>query len=198
MFARRTVILSLAIAVVSCSSGNGTSSTPSVGDAQRVSSQTSLDAVLDSAPEVANGREVFKKMSVHPPAGAPPILINFLADGPNQAGVPCIDCVNGASTGDNIGMTGPYSYVAANFVWQYEMSFSDMSYKGKCKLAWAITSGKTTIDSFSKTIDLTSDGGFVLYAVARPRPKYSGPATLTGKVTCGKTAQSLQVPLQFE
>ncbi len=86
----------------------------------------------------------------------------------------------------------------ANYVWQYEMSFTDISYKGKCKLAWAITNGNKTIDSFSTTLNLTSSGGFVLYAVDRNRPKYSGPATVTGKVTCGKTSASLQAPLQFQ
>ena len=141
---------------------------------------------------------LFRKLTMTPNAKTPAILINFLANGPNQAGVPCIDCVNGASTQDNVGLTGPNNYVASNFTWQYGISFTDISYKGKCRLAWAITAGKKTIDSFSAKLNLTSAGGFVLYAVARPRPSYSGPATETGRVTCGKDSQSLQVPLYFQ
>ncbi len=124
--------------------------------------------------------------------------MNFVADGPNQAGVPCIDCVNGASNSDNVGMTGPSSYVRTNFVWQYAISFTDISYKGKCNVAWTIVAGKKTIDSFGATFNLPSPGGFVLYAVARNRPKYSGPAVLTGKYTCGKNTGSGKAPLQFE
>jgi hypothetical protein len=197
MFVRRLFFMSACIALVSCSGSYGGSATPSVAGPNTLHG-ASVSAILDSAPQVAGGREVFRKLSMRPEVAAPPILINFLADGPNQGGVPCINCVDGASSSDNVGMTGPSSYVRSNFTWQYALSFTDISYKGKCKLAWAITAGKQTIDSFSASLNLTSSGGFVLYAVARPRPKYSGAATLTGKVTCGKTAQSLQAPLQFE
>jgi hypothetical protein len=125
-------------------------------------------------------------------------LINFVSDGPAQGGVPCINCVNGASSSDNIGLTGPSSYVPTGATWQYSLSFTDISYKGKCKLAWAITSGKKVIDSFSATLNLTSSGGFVLYALNRARPNYSGSATLAGKITCGSTSQMVQAPLEFQ
>ncbi|MFY9740233.1 MAG: hypothetical protein WAK11_14460 [Candidatus Cybelea sp.] len=112
--------------------------------------------------------------------------------------MPCIDCVYGASSSDNIGLTGPSSYVLSNTYWQYEISFTDVSYKGKCKLSWTITSSRKTIDSFSASLNPTSSGGFVIYAVARSRPSYSGPATLTGKYDCGKNSASTQEPLYFE
>ena len=98
----------------------------------------------------------------------------------------------------HIGLTGPSSYVRTGATWQYALSFTDLSYKGKCTLAWEIKAGKKTVDSFSASFKLTSDGGFVLYAVDRARPKYSGPATLTGKYTCGKNSQSAQAPLYFQ
>ena len=200
VFTRRGLVLSLVVALAACSGAGGGGATPSTGSSQTLSTQSTLAAVLDSAPEVTGGREVFRKLAIHPNAKLPAILINFIANGPNQAGVPCINCVSGASTGDNIGMTGPSSYVLSNFTWQYELSFTDLTYTGKCKLAWAITSGKKTIDSFSATLHLGSSvpGGFVLFAISRSRPNYSGPATLTGRVTCGKDNPSLQVPLQFE
>ena len=198
---RRGLLLPLVVALAACSgAGGGGATTPSTGSNQALSTQSTLAAVLDSAPEATGGREVFRKLAIHPDAKLPAILINFVANGPNQAGVPCINCVSGASTGDNIGMTGPSSYVLSNFTWQYELSFTDLTYSGKCKLAWAITSGNKTIDSFSATLHIPSSaqGGFVLFAISRSRPNYSGPATLTGRVTCGKDNPSLQVPLQFE
>ena len=193
------LILALATMLGACSTASGGgATTPAVAADRGASAGATVDAVLDSAPEVGGGHLVFQKTSIRPDANAPAFLINFVTDGPNQGGVPCINCVNGASSSDNVGMTGPTSYVLSNFVWQYEISFTDISYKGSCKLAWAITAGKKTVDSFSHTLNIPSAGGFVLYAIARSRPKYSGPATLTGKVTCGKGPQSLQVPLQFQ
>lgn len=177
--------MSFAAALAACSAVNQGGATPSTG------SQPTLSTAAD-------GHEVFRPLAIRPAAGARAFLMNFVANGPNQGGVPCIDCVNGASTHDNIGMTGPSSYVLSGTYWQYAISYTDISYVGNCKLAWDITAGKKTIDSFSKTIRLTSAGGFVLYAIARPRPKYSGPATLTGKVTCGKDTQSSSAPLEFE
>lgn len=182
---RQALVASLLVGLTACSGSNA-------------GGMMAPQGAIGAAAQSPNGVVIFRKISMHPNAGTPVILMNFLANGPNQAGVPCIDCVNGASTSDNVGLTGPSNYVASNFVWQYGTSFTDISYKGKCKLSWDITSGKKTIDTFSKTIDLATAGGFVLYAIARPRPKYSGPATETGKVTCGKTSQSLKVPLQFE
>ena len=96
-------------------------------------------------------------------------------------------------------MTGPSSYVLSNTYWQYAISFTDVSYKGKCKLSWDIVSpSKKTIDSFSASLNLTSSGGYVLYAVARKRPSYSGAATITGKYACGKNTASTQEPLYFQ
>ena len=198
MNSRSILVFCLVITLAACSPSNGATTVPAALADQRTVGAASLDAILDAAPEASEGHMVFHKMLIRPDVNAPAFLINFVADGPNQGGVPCINCVNGASTSGNVGMTGPSSYVVSNFVWQYEISFTDISYKGSCKLAWAITAGKKTVDSFSHTLNIPSEGGFVLYAIARNRPKYSGPATLTGKVTCGKGSQSLQVPLQFQ
>jgi hypothetical protein len=198
VFIRRGLFLSLVVAIAACSGPNEGSATPSTALSQTSSAQTTLETVLESAPEVAGGREVIRRLAIGPNAGSPAILINFVSDGPNQSGVPCINCVNGAQSHDNIGMTGPSSYIPTGATWQYTLSFTNISYKGKCKLAWAITSGKKTIDSFAATLNLTSSGGFVLYGVARSRPKYSGAATVTGRATCGKENPSLQAPLQLQ
>lgn len=192
------LILSLAAMLGACSTVSGGGATPAAAADRGPSAGATVDAVLDSAPEVGGGHLIFQKTSMRPDANLPAFLINFVTDGPNQGGVPCINCVKGAQTSYNIGLTGPSSYILSKLTWQYEIAFTDISYKGSCKLAWAITAGKKTVDSFSHTLNVPSVGGFVLYAIARGRPSYSGPATLTGKVTCGNGAQSLQVPLQFQ
>lgn len=198
VYTRRGLLFLLVTTLVACSGIGQGGTTPPLAYNQPATAQSTLDAALDSAPLAAGGREVIQKLTIHPQAGLPAILMNFVSNGPAQGGVPCITCVSGASSSDNVGLTGPSSYVRTGAEWQYALSYTDISYKGSCKLAWAITSGKKTIDSFSATLKLKSAGGFVLYAINRTRPKYSGPATLTGKVTCGKNVQSTQAPLQFE
>jgi hypothetical protein len=187
IYTHRGFAFLLALAVTACAGGGQNGTTPLAGAAQTAQSRSGTGGVL-----------VFQKASIRPEAGAPALMMNFIANGPNQGGVPCISCVNGASSSDNVGLTGPSSYVLSNTYWQYLISFTDISYKGKCKVSWTIASGKKTIDSFSAMLNLSSAGGFVLYAVARSRPDYSGPAMLTGKYACGKNTGSTQEPLYFE
>lgn len=194
---RRVFSFALLTSLVACSGPMGGNTTPSA-PAAPMQGADSVSAALDAAPEVTGGNKKFAKVSMRPDGTSPPLLINFVSDGPAQGGVPCISCVNGAQTNDNIGLTGPSSFIPINATWQYSLSFTDISYKGKCTLAWAITSGKKTIDSFSKTISLTSAGGFVLYALDRNWPTFHGGATLTGRYTCGKNKASLSAPLHFQ
>ena len=184
---RTALFIALAAALAACSTATQGGATPSTGNPP------------PSAAE-SGGHEVFGRLGIHPNAGTRAFLMNFVANGPNQGGVPCINCVNGASTSDNIGMTGPSSYVLTGRVWQYTISFTDISYHGNCKLVYDIASGKKTIDKFSKTLGIpaSAEGGFILYSIPRPRPKYSGPATFTGTVTCGKDTQSAAAPLEFQ
>lgn len=183
-FIRRGVLASSVALLVACSGTPGTGTTPSLSSAH--------------ADVASPGHMVFQKLSIVPDATAPAIIMNFVSNGPAQGGVPCISCVEGAQTNDNVGLTGPSSYVTKGSGWQYSLSFTDIKYKGKCKLAWTITSGAKTIDSFSATLNLTTAGGFVLYALNRNRPAYSGSATLTGKVTCGGNSRSTTAPLYFQ
>ena len=186
IYTHRVIFVSLALMLAGCGSTGQTPSTSAAG--------TQAAAVPSNS-----GQRVFKKMNVRPDAGTPATIMNFISNGPNQGGVPCINCVEGASSADNVGLTGPSSYVVSNTYWQYDISFSDISYKGKCKVSWVIASpAKKTIDSFSASFTLTSAGGFVLYAIPRLHPSYSGPANVTGKYTCGKNTGSTQEPIYFE
>jgi hypothetical protein len=192
-FTRRALLLCQVALLAACSSTIGNDTTPAAPAAP-----SDVAAALDSAPDARSGHLVIRNLPIHPDAGSPAILMNFVSDGPAQGGVPCISCVNGAQSNDNIGLTGPSSYVPKGSTWQYSMSYSNIAYKGKCKLAWVISSGKKIVDSFSATINLPSAGGYVLYALNRNRPTYSGPATLTGKVTCSVHSQSTTAPLYFQ
>src|SRR5579863_6639235 len=186
VYTRSILFVSIALALAACSASTQGGATPSTGSPQTLSAPAN------------GGYEVFRPLVMHARAGARAFLMNFVANGPAQGGVPCIGCVAGASSSDTIGMTGPSSYVRSKATWQYAISYTDISFVGNCKLTYDIASGKIAIDKFSKTIHLSSAGGFVLYAFDRPRPKFSGSATLTGTVTCGKDTQSAQAPLEFE
>jgi len=195
---RRSLIVCGLVALAGCGGISGASTPSSLPDAQTASGGSSIDAILDSAPEVSGARFAMHKIQVSAKRKLPGFLINFVADGPSQGGVPCASCVNGASTSNTLGLTGPSSYVLKNFYWDYQISFSDLTYVGECKLAWGITAGKTVLDKFSTTASIKSAGGWYIYYFSRPRVKYSGPALLIGKVTCGKSAQTLQAPLEFQ
>ena len=195
---RRSLLFCGLVALAACGGINGASTAPSLPTAQTPATGSTIDAILDSAPEVSGARFAMHKIVVAGKRKLPGFLINFVANGPSQGGVPCASCVNGASTTNNLGLTGPSSYVLKNFYWEYQISFSDLTYVGKCKLAWGITAGKTVLDKFSTTATIKSAGGWYIYFFSRPRVKYSGPALLIGKVTCGKSAQTLQAPLEFQ
>lgn len=212
--ARRCLAMSLvALLLSACSGGMVGSSTPSASSNQSDRASTSSSgaddlvlsmqtakAALDAAPLVTSpGRALMGRIPIRPNAKAAAFLIDFVAAGEAQGGVPCISCVNGASTGDNIGLTGPVNYVPKGGTWQYTLSFSVLKLDTKCKLAWAITSGKKVIDSWSVDLKVKGKGGYVVYGLNRPWPSYSGSALLTGKVTCGKAgSQTTQAPLYFQ
>jgi hypothetical protein len=187
-YTRSVLFFSLAFGLAACAGAGQSGTTPSSGVSEALRTESGSAGVL-----------VFKKASLRAEAGASPLLMNFVANGPAQSGVPCIDCVNGAGSSDNIGLTGPSSYVLSDATWQYAISFTDISYEGKCTVSWEIvSSAKKTIDHFSASFNLDSSGGFVIYAVNRGRPKYSGAATVTGKYACGKNSGSTKEPLYFQ
>ncbi len=214
IYARRCFALSaVALLLAACSGGLGGTSTPSASSAQSdvssaassvsddvaLSTRTAM-AALDAAPLVSGpSREVTRRLPIQSSAKGPAFLIDFVEAGLAQGGVPCITCVDGASTQDNIGLTGPVSYVPKKTEWQYSLSFSVAKLKATCKIAWAITAGKKLIDSFAVNAKIDQTGGYVLYGLDRKRKSYSGAAQLTGKVTCGKAgSQTAQAPLYFE
>jgi hypothetical protein len=204
----RVVPISLVLLLAACSGGSvATPAQPIVGDASSataaegatLSTKTAL-AALDSAPDAgAPSRAVFGHMAaIHSDAKTPSFIINWVSAGAAVGGVPCISCVSGASNGDSIGLPGPSSYVPTGSTWQYDMSFTDISFTGNCKLAWSIAAGSKVLDAFSQKTKVEQAGGFVLYGFNRKRPSYSGSAVLAGKVTCGAGSQTTQAALYFQ
>ncbi len=183
-YTSRGLLVAAGLILAGCAGAAGGSATPAT--------------TLNASSDATTGHLTFQRLAIHPDAGAPATLMNFISNGPAQGGVPCIACVNGASSSDTVGLTGPSSYVYAGQVWQYTISFTDLSFKGKCKIAFTIASGKKTIDSFTSSVNLTSAGGFVIWGIDRNRPKYSGSATVTGKYTCGKESGSQSAPIEFQ
>ena len=86
-------------------------------------------AALDSAPAVATARIGRFPVAARVPAGSPTFFANFVAAGFAQAGVPCFSCVNGAGA-DTLGLPVPYNYVPSGAQEQYNLSWTNLTYKG--------------------------------------------------------------------
>ena len=153
-------------------------------------------ASANGASYAVPSRVLFHPLAFTPHA-AQAILVDFVASGPAQGGVPCTGCVNGAG-GDTIGLTGPSNLVPKHVVWQYSLAFTDVSYKGSCTLTWTIANGAKTIDTFSAKIKIPQAGGWYLFGTNRNPETYSGSATLTGQVACGSHKQSTSAPMVFQ
>ena len=154
-------------------------------------------APTDTGAFAAPSRVLFHPLAFAPHA-AQAILMDFVATGPAQGGVPCTGCVEGASGGDTIGLTGPSNLVPKGATWQYSLAFTDISYKGTCTFSWKIANGAKTIDAFSAKLKIPQAGGWYLYGVDRRAESYSGAATVTGQVVCGSHKQSTSAPMVFE
>ena len=203
----RVVPICLALLVSACSGGSVATPAQPVADTapslnaaetDALSTKTAL-AALDSAPDAgAPSRTISRRIAaLRPNAKEPPFIINFVYAGPAIANLPCFGCVSGAPDGLLLPETN--NFIPANTsLWQYGITFSDLTFTGNCKLAWSIAAGKKVLDSFSYKTTIKTAGGFYIYDYNRNRPKYSGSAVFTGKVTCGAGSQTTQTSLYFE
>lgn len=168
-----------------------------VNTANSGASAVPVSAPVDGTSFASPSRILFHPLAFTPNA-TQAILLDFVATGPAQSGVPCVSCVQGVSGGDSIGLTGPSNFVLKHIPWQYSIAFTDVSYKGSCTLSWIVANGAKTIDSFAATVKIQKAGGWYLYGTNRNPVTYSGPATLTGKVACGSHKQSTTAPMAFQ
>lgn len=179
--------------------GSFAATTSRVASWQALSARTAA-AAAERAPETVGVLHV-----LHMPAPARPLaasssfIINFVAAGINAGGLPCFDCVNGAS-GFTFGLPGPFNYVYTNTYQQYNVTWTNISFAGNCKVSVATASGKTKIQSASATVKgITSGLGTYDYAFPLEHPSsYSGPAVLTGEVKCGSETQTTTASLIYE
>ena len=134
----------------------------------------------------------------HGAAGAAPtFIINFIATGPNQSGVPCFNCVGGAS-GYTLGIPVPDNEEPVNYYWQYNISWTNISFVGSCKVTLQLMGGNKVVDTVSTTVKNIHGAGPLDWAFARPHPAYSGLGTATGKVKCGSSTQSVSTTMLFD
>lgn len=199
---KRSLLLVFVVAATGCG-GSAMSAAPTVAGAARVRPANVEDATiqnaLDSAPDDPGFASSTRQFSVEPNAKAPAILMNFVATGFPYRGLPCFTCVKGVQTKDNIGLPGPYNDIPRGDHWMYTASYTDVSYKGNCKLAVAITNKSKTIDKFSTTAKNNKPTYYYMYWDTRKFPKYSGPATVTASLTCGSVGtQKTSASIFFE
>ena len=164
-----------------------------------VSRQTALNA-LDTAPLVQVEPTIaVMRTGMRPDVSTTYYLINFVTVGPSQSGTPCFNCVKGAGSTFNYGITGAYNYIQSSEQAQYSISFTDLSNTANCTLSMAITNGATTIDKFSYVLKAPASMSSYIVGFNRTRPKYSGLAVLTGKIDCAaKGAQTTTAQLSFQ
>jgi hypothetical protein len=163
-----------------------------------LSEQTAL-RIIDSAPMATTGVSVRAfpvPVAESQAAKATAFFANFVASGIAQSGVPCFNCVSGVPSA--LGLPDPFNYVPSNTVMQYNVAWTNLTYKGTCTVSIAITSGKKVIDSASFNVTGINGAGGYDIGLNRPRPTYSGPAIITGKVKCGTPSSSVKANLIFQ
>jgi hypothetical protein len=118
--------------------------------------------------------------------------------GPAIGKFPCFGCIRGVKSQDDVGLPVPNNCVPSGDLWEYFVSWTNVTFTGNCKLSWTIAAAKKVLENFSyEAKDLS--GGPYLYGFDRSRPSYSGPATLTAGVDCsGAGKQSTSAPLIFQ
>jgi hypothetical protein len=202
----RVVPICLALLFSACSGGSvATPAQPvadnapslSASETEALSTRTAL-AALDFAPDAgAPTRALSRRIpAFRPNAKEPPFIINLVYAGAAISGLPCFGCVGGEP--DGLLLPGTNNLVPADSVWQYGLTFSDLTFTGNCKMSWSIAAGKKVLDSFSTKYTIKTAGGLYIFDFNRNRPKYSGSAVLAGKVTCGAGSQTTQAALYFE
>lgn len=194
--------LLLLFVLVAAGCGGATTS-PTVSGPARVQPASgegaTIQNALDSAPNDPAWTSSAQHVPVAPNAKAPAILMNFVATGYPYKGLPCFTCVKGVQTKDNIGLPGPYNDVTHGDRWLYTVSYTDVSFKGNCSLAVAITAKNKTIDTFATTAKNNKPEFYYLYWDSRKFPKYSGPATVTASLSCpGAGTQKTSAQMFFE
>jgi hypothetical protein len=162
-----------------------------------LSEQTAL-RTIDAAPLATSGVTVraFPVTVEQSQAATTAFFANFVASGIAQSGVPCFNCVSGVPSA--LGLPDPFNYVPSNTVMQYNVAWTNLTYKGTCTVSISITSGKKVIDSASFNVTGINGAGGYDIGLNRPRPTYSGPAIITGKVKCGKPSSAVKANLMFQ
>jgi hypothetical protein len=158
--------------------------------------QTGLRAIDSTVPVEAHVRPAFVPLNVRvQPGVTPTFFANFVASGLNAANVPCFNCVLG--TPGTFGLPAPFNYVTTGSYWQYNISWTNLTYSGSCTASYAVAAGKTSISKNSVKLNVSGEGAYDWGWVANPIT-YSGPAVLTGKVACGGKISAVHATIIFQ
>ena len=167
-------------------------------DAWYVQSAQTAERAIAITPAVdAVGRPGFVPLNVRvQPDTNPSFYANFVAAGLNAAGVPCYNCVNG--TNGTFGLPAPFNYVVKSSYWQYNVSWTNLTFKGTCYASFAATSGSTVISKATTKVPGVSGAGSYDWGWVANPATFSGKALLTGKVRCGKKTSTTTANLIFQ
>jgi hypothetical protein len=158
-----------------------------------------IQSALDTAPSDSEWSVAAAPLAGPAKATTPQTLLNFIATGYPEKGLPCFGCVKKVHTKADVGLPGPFNYVYHGDRSLYIVSFTDVSFKGNCKLAVAVTSKKTVIDKFGTTAKNNKPNYYYLYWNTRSFPSYSGLATMTASLSCPHNGtQKTSAPIFFE
>jgi hypothetical protein len=160
--------------------------------------QTAL-STIDSAPEVPAQLvgHAFPARLGPDITTSSPFYVNFVATTPYFASnLPCFTCVNGTEQ-DTLGMALPYNYVPTGQAQTYIISWTSLNYKGSCKVALSVASGKTIVYAFSHVFTGIGDGAYDAF-INEASTSFNGVAKVVGKVTCGKTSSMSTAPIIFQ
>jgi hypothetical protein len=197
-----SVLLLVVGLVAGCGAATTSPSVPSsaqIAQPAPTSEDAMIQAALDSAPNDSGWTFAAAPLAVAPKVKTPKVLLNFVATGYPADGLPCFTCVKKVTTKDNVGLPGPFNYVFHGDAWQYIISYTDISFKGNCEVAIAITSGKKVIDKFATSADDNKPEFYYLYWDTRRFPAFSGLATVTADLSCpGTGKQKTSAPIVFE
>jgi hypothetical protein len=186
----RSILAALFVAALPVGASAGTQSW------QDASAQTAVWALATAPLVTTEPKAAMMRMPATPDTGALPYIIGFVTVGPDQTGVPCFNCVNGAQTTFNIGLTAPYNYIESGEAALFTIALTNISNTSNCTLSWAITSGAKTIDHFSYILKAPQKQSSYVVGFDRNRPSFTGQALLTGKLDCGgKGAQTTTATL---
>ena len=99
---------------------------------QKGLSEQTAQRVIDAAPPATSGVTLRSFPVFRAPSAAKAVTFftNFVASGIAVGGVPCFNCVSGVPSA--LGLPDPFNYVPSGTVMQYNVAWTNLTFKGTC------------------------------------------------------------------